>query len=460
MSFEVGSLGSSFFLIIIVVQRWSTASTAALVPMPCNNTQGPFTSALIGAEVFPDGANAIVNCFEFSSIISDIYEFPLMSDSTPTFLGTGIDDGILLGAMQGDPKEAAFPGSLLEFGQNSQRDNFLQSLLSTASDLEVSDIHFSELEGEPVFRVARTCVRFPKGSGFPDLRDNFDKVVHSELLKLCRTYAADSSPYDNCLRTSFKLGHVMVRVSCYKSENRRVAAFRLQPLHPRELGGLGLSRPLIATLSDPSPGLVLISGGTSCGKSSTLASLVQFYISQTDHHIRTLEDPFEYEYLSGTGYLTRQRVSKFGDVSDYETAVEGSLSHDVNVLVFGELRDDQSVRQAVFASGLNMLVIATIHAQDVSGTIARVLAAYSPSDRPELLRSLGASLKAVVAQKIQLVLKKPTLVYESAVFAPKLQKGSVVPDFSKYFKDDGYAQISEDAARQDYNGIGWSSFVK
>lgn len=387
-----------------------------------------------------------------------------MSVNDHTFLGIGVDSGensypTQVGEESDATGSVGFPVSLDLMGQISIEENgFLRKFLDLAGDANISDIHFSELEALPVCRVARTCVRVPQDFKFPDLRDGFDKVVHKELMELCPAYKDESDPYRLRLKVSFRVGSKMVRVACYLSEGVRVAALRLQPLRPRDVGSLGFSNSLLGILSNPEPGLVLISGGTSCGKSSTLASLVQFYVSETDHHIRTLEDPFEYEYMAGAGYLTRQRVSKFGDVPTYAEAVEGSLSHDVNVLVFGELRDEESVKQAVFASGLNMLVIATIHAQDVSGTVARVLSAYAPSDRREALRALEGSLKAVVSQKIKLRGGKPALLHESAVFRSTTASKENSPSFSRYFEENGYANISKDTVKEDLRRMGWSPF--
>jgi twitching motility protein PilT len=145
--------------------------------------------------------------------------------------------------------------------------------------------------------------------------------------------------------------------------------------------------------------LYLITGGPSCGKSSTLASVVQEWVSSSDYHIRVLEDPIEYDYKPGSGLLTQQWVHKDGDIPTYKDAIDDCLRQDVNIVAFGELRDVESIKQALFASTLNMVVIATIHAPDFVGAIQRILEAFPPSDREGVLRTLQTSLKVVISQR-------------------------------------------------------------
>jgi Tfp pilus assembly pilus retraction ATPase PilT len=293
--------------------------------------------------------------------------------------------------------ESELSSTLIPGGEPHQ---MLLMLLENSVGLGISDIHFVEGEELPVFRVARSCVRPGTLKPFiPDLRTAFDAFVVAGLSALLPGMAA-ADYFGLHKRVTFSVGDRMLRAAFYKTAGGRGVALRVIPRFPRRLDTLGFSPELGSILCNTEPGLILISGGTSCGKSSTLASLIDHYGSNSDFHIRILEDAPEYAFHSdGSALITRQTVGE--DVPDYKTGVEACLVHDVNVLVFGELRDADSIRNAIFASTLNMMVLATIHAPDVSGTISRVLDAYNAQDRPEVLRQLNSSLKVVVAQKMR-----------------------------------------------------------
>ena len=242
-------------------------------------------------------------------------------------------------------------------------------------------------------------------------------------------------PKQKSARYTFSFSNYTIRCSFYLTKGKRAVSIRVQPQNPRALRSkeLNFDPMLIEKLTDRAPGLYVIAGGPSCGKSSTLASIVQEFVETSDYHIRLLEDPIEYSYKAGSGFLTQQWVNKVGDVETYQEAIEDALTQDVNVLAFGELRDALSIRQALAASSLNMVVLATIHAPDTSGAIRRILEAYDPVDREGALKSLHNNLRAVVSQqfkvsnvkttgeeltlgKVSDIKKEVRLAYESATF--------------------------------------------
>jgi Tfp pilus assembly pilus retraction ATPase PilT len=200
--------------------------------------------------------------------------------------------------------------------------------------------------------------------------------------------------------SAFHWNGYRVRVSRYSTLNQRAINLRFLPDVIRPLANLGFEDEVQWLLTRDTPGLVLISGGPCAGKTTTLAAIVNHFNQERQMHIRTLENPVEYTYQNKNSLITQQWVEPGADIDTYQEAVEEALLQDVNIMVFGEIKGLESLKAAIKAANLNMLVFATIHAPTVPWTIMRVIDEFPEADRHEATRSLARCIKAVVCQKL------------------------------------------------------------
>jgi twitching motility protein PilT len=176
------------------------------------------------------------------------------------------------------------------------------------------------------------------------------------------------------------------------------AAVRLLPNAAPSLAALEMPVPLQGLVDFPH-GLVLVCGATGSGKSTTLAALAQHALSRGPILLITLEDPIEYALEPWRDSLVRRRqVGR--DVRDFASGLRDALREDPNVLVVGELRDEETIHMALTAAETGHLVLGSLHSGSVASAIERIVDAY-PSERKAQIRvQLADSLRAVVAQRL------------------------------------------------------------
>ncbi|MDE1170740.1 MAG: ATPase, T2SS/T4P/T4SS family [Verrucomicrobium sp.] len=299
-----------------------------------------------------------------------------------------------------------------------------RNLITIVQSLKATDLHL--IEGElPVLRLARSCLSIPEKQALPIL-EHFDMlwedVVRSSEGR--HAFSLENPPHT-------------IRITRYGTRRRRAVAFRFQPMEVPSLDRLGLDHDLLQALVDPNPGLVLITGGPCAGKTTTLASILNYQSSHGSFHIRTFEDPIEYKIRSQRSLVTQQELGI--DIDNYADAVERSLGQDVNVISFGEIRDLATLRAAIKAANLNMLVYGTIHAPDVASAIGRVIEEFPESDRVEAAHSLKRCLKLVLCQNLlihspnsdrgagQALLPSVVMTYQAALFKRRRSQGATLP---------------------------------
>ncbi len=147
-----------------------------------------------------------------------------------------------------------------------------------------------------------------------------------------------------------------------------------------------------------SQGLILVSGATGSGKSTTLAALLQDMNQTRDNHVITLEDPIEYLFEDQASVFTQREVGI--DTEDFPLGLRSALRQDPDIIMIGELRDAETFRVALQAAETGHLVISTTHAANSYQTIERILEFYDASYHPVVLRRLADNLRGIVAQKL------------------------------------------------------------
>jgi len=187
------------------------------------------------------------------------------------------------------------------------------------------------------------------------------------------------------------------RVNFFKQRGNIVAAFRRLPYHIPDIDTLGLPEAVI-NLSKAKKGLILITGATGSGKSTTMAALIQKISKESKSHIITIEDPIEYLYEHSEAMVNQREVGI--DTATFASGLRSALRQDPDVVAIGELRDVESMSAAITIAETGHLVLGTLHTNTATGTITRLVDAF-PANKQEIIRTnLSMSLLAIISQQL------------------------------------------------------------
>lgn len=187
------------------------------------------------------------------------------------------------------------------------------------------------------------------------------------------------------------------RINLHRTRAGTAAALRLLPKKIPSVVELGLPRAL-EELTRLSRGLVLITGPTGCGKSTTLAALIETINNRDRRHVITIEDPVEYEHLHRKSIVEQIEVGS--DASSFADALRSALRQDPDVILVGEMRDLETVRTALTAAETGHLVLTTVHTNDAAQTIHRIVDVFPAEQQPQIRQQLAMALSAIVYQQL------------------------------------------------------------
>ncbi len=187
------------------------------------------------------------------------------------------------------------------------------------------------------------------------------------------------------------------RVSVYKERQVLGIALRLIPSKLLTFEEIGLP-PGIKNLLEKPRGLVLITGPTGCGKTTTLATMIDFINTESDKHIITIEDPIEYYHGHKKSIITQREVGV--DVTGFGEGLRRALRQDPDVILVGELRDLETIETAIRAAETGHLVFATLHTTGAAKTIDRIIDVFPPDQQEQIRSQLSTSLVAVISQQL------------------------------------------------------------
>ena len=154
-------------------------------------------------------------------------------------------------------------------------------------------------------------------------------------------------------------------------------------------------------------GLVLVTGPTGCGKSTSLATLIDLINTTRREHIITIEDPVEYLHNSKKSYVTQREVGLSGDTLSFKNALRGALRQDPDVILIGEMRDFETIGIAITSAETGHLVFATLHTSSAAQTIDRIVDVFPSEQQPQIRVQLAANLLGVVSQVLLPRIDKP-----------------------------------------------------
>jgi twitching motility protein PilT len=192
-------------------------------------------------------------------------------------------------------------------------------------------------------------------------------------------------------------GLARFRVNVYWQRETLGAAFRLIPTEIKTLEELGIPSSLHG-LTDKPRGLVLVTGPTGSGKSTTLAALIDEINRKRAEHILTIEDPIEFVHRHKRCVVNQREIGV--DATDFANALRAALRQDPDVILLGEMRDLETIGTALTAAETGHLVFATLHTQSAPGTIDRVIDAFPAAQQDQVRIQLAATLEGVVTQAL------------------------------------------------------------
>ncbi|MCX6566846.1 MAG: type IV pilus twitching motility protein PilT [Candidatus Aminicenantes bacterium] len=187
------------------------------------------------------------------------------------------------------------------------------------------------------------------------------------------------------------------RVNVHRTRGTVAVCIRALSLHIPKLEDLGLP-PAVKTFTEAKRGLVLITGPTGSGKSTTLAAIIDAINSTRTDHIITIEDPIEYLHGSKKCYVTQREVGLDADTLSFKNALKYALRQDPDVILVGEMRDYETIGIAITSAETGHLVFATLHTSGAAQTIDRIVDVFPADQQPQVRTQLASNLLGVVSQ--------------------------------------------------------------
>ena len=264
----------------------------------------------------------------------------------------------------------------------------VEFLLRETVQRKASDLHLNPGR-PPVFRVEGNLVSLDGGP----LQDQ-------EAKELCRSLTSDKQWLEVEERgtTDFGLAHSSgnrFRVSVLRQRGRYSAVLRQIPSRLLSFEEIGLPAAIVELLRRPR-GLLLVTGPTGSGKTTTLASMVDWINTNQDRHIVTIEDPIEYYHSHKRGLVTQREVGE--DVPSFPEAMRRVLRQDPDVILLGEMRDLETISAAITAAETGHLVFGTLHTTGSARTVDRIIDAFPAHQQEQVRAQLSVSIVAVVSQ--------------------------------------------------------------
>jgi len=187
------------------------------------------------------------------------------------------------------------------------------------------------------------------------------------------------------------------RVNLFYQRGCMAATFRRLSDHVADLKELNLPETLY-DLCELQDGMVLVTGPTGSGKTSTLAALIERINESRPCHIMTIEDPVEYVFDHKTALINQREL--YTDVPSFAEGLRSALREDPDVILVGEMRDLETMRTAIMAAETGHLVLATLHTRDATSTIGRIVGVYPTDEQEQIAHQLSLALRAVISQKL------------------------------------------------------------
>jgi len=267
----------------------------------------------------------------------------------------------------------------------------LTQLLAFTMQNKASDLHLSP-GNFPILRVHGDLRRIQADAVLTS--DDIRAMLYSVMSEQQR------AEYENNLEIDFAIAFgekARFRVNAFTTRNGATAVFRTIPSDVPTLKELDLP-PVFKRFAELERGIILVTGATGSGKSTTLASLINHINLNMDKHIITIEDPVEFFHQSKRSLINHREIGR--DTFSFARALKSSLREDPDVILVGEMRDYETISLALTAAETGHLVLATLHASAAAKAVDRIIDVFPTGDKPMARTMLAGSIQGVVSQRL------------------------------------------------------------
>jgi twitching motility protein PilT len=290
------------------------------------------------------------------------------------------------------PVRSAGPAARIGMTQAPNANDIdLEGALRRMVEMGASDLHMTS-GAVPTVRMDGRLL--PLDGFVPLMPDSIQRTIYAVLTQKQReAFEADLE-----LDFAFAVrGLARFRVNLYQQRESLGAAFRVIPYEIKPLEALGVPA-VVANFANLPRGLVLVTGPTGSGKSTTLASIIDLANRTRSDHIMTVEDPIEFLHRHKKSLINQREVG--ADTHSFANALKHVLRQDPDIILVGEMRDLETISVALTAAETGHLVFATLHTQDAAQTIDRIIDVFPPGQQDQVRTQLAGGLQAVVCQTL------------------------------------------------------------
>ncbi|MDQ0975663.1 twitching motility protein PilT [Neobacillus niacini] len=266
----------------------------------------------------------------------------------------------------------------------------IENILRAALEFKASDIHLT-VGVPPIFRINGEIKRYGKDILLPADTEEIAKITIPENMY-------DLFKEKGELDYSYGIpGVSRFRVNAYHQRKSVSLALRVVASKTPTIEELDLPK-IIPELVERPQGLILVTGPTGSGKSTTLASMIDYVNRTMRKHIVTLEDPIEYLHKHGNSIIDQREVGF--DTQSYANGLKGALRQDPDIILVGEMRDLETIGIAITAAETGHLVLGTLHTSSAPSTINRIIDVFPPAQQPQIRVQLASVLVGVISQRL------------------------------------------------------------
>ena len=256
--------------------------------------------------------------------------------------------------------------------------------------MRVSDLHI-KVGAPPTYRIDGDLVKLKGLTVTPEVAEQliYPLLSDENLEKYHKLYSVDCS---------YKFGTLQFRINVFKENDGICAAIRALSLSIPAIEDIGFANSVWEDIVNLKHGLVLLTGITGAGKSTTIASLIGRISEKRACRLITLEDPIEYIYPQKHSIISQREIGK--DVDSFVSGLRSMMREDPDIIFVGEMRDPETIAMTLMAAETGHLVFSTLHTRDTAGTITRILDYFPSGRQSEVRNQLSLGLAYIICQKL------------------------------------------------------------
>ncbi len=270
----------------------------------------------------------------------------------------------------------------------------IDKIITIAKEKDASDVHLI-FANRPILRIRRDLVEIEEFDPLneDDMMDIYDYFVRGNVDK-DEVYKKNKN-----LDSSYELNGIRLRVNISTSDDIPTVVLRLIKNELPKYEDLGVPD-IVRRMMDQPQGLILVTGKTNSGKTTTLNALINQINENKNKKILTLESPVEFKHTSKKSVIVQKEVGVGRDCPNYSEGVKNSLREDCDILIIGEIRDKETMEAAIETAEAGHLVIGTLHTKSCAETIDRMINFYDVRDQQTIKYLIASLLKLVVSQRL------------------------------------------------------------